>query len=94
MARVNLVLLAILVACAVSLVASRHQSRKLFVELEREQARARAYEIEYGQLQLEQSTWSMPARVEKIARDQLRLQVPGPGRVEIVAMPGDRGALR
>ncbi len=94
MTRVNLVLLAILVACAVSLVASRHQARKLFVELEREQARARAFEIEYGQLQLEQSTWSMPARVEKIAREQLRLQVPGPGRVEVVAMPAARGAPR
>jgi len=94
MTRVNLALLAILVACAISLVASRHQARKLFVELEREQARARAYAVEYGQLQLEQSTWSTPARVEKIAREQLRLQVPGPGRVEIVPMPGGQGAPR
>ena len=88
MTRVNLVLLAVLIACAVSLVASRHQSRKLFVDLEREQARARAYEVEYGQLQLEQSTWSMPARVEKVAREQLRMQVPSAGRVEVVEIPG------
>jgi cell division protein FtsL len=88
MARVNLVLLALLVACALSLVTSRHQARKLFVDLEREQARSRAYEIEHGQLQLEQSTWAMPARVEKIAREQLRMQLPGPGRVEVV---GGRG---
>jgi cell division protein FtsL len=86
--RLNLVLLAVLVACAVSLVASRHQSRKLFVDLEREQARARAYEVEYGQLQLEQSTWSMPARVEKVAREQLRMQVPPAGRVDVVEIPG------
>jgi cell division protein FtsL len=84
MARVNLLLLAILVACALSLVTSRHQARKLFVDLEREQARSRAYETEYGQLQLEQSTWAMPARVEKIAREQLRMQLPGPGRVEVI----------
>ena len=88
MTRVNLVLLAILVGCAVSLVTSRHQSRQQFVELEREQSRARAYEVEYGQLQLEQSTWSMPARVEKVAREQLRMQVPPTGRVEIVDIPG------
>ena len=37
---------------------------------------ARGYETEYGQLQLEQSTWAMPARVEKIAREQLRMQLP------------------
>ena len=85
--RANLVLLAILCACAVSLVTSTHQWGGLFVELEREQARSRAYEVEYGQLQLEQSTWSMPARVEKVAREQLHLLVPPAGRVEVVAVP-------
>ncbi|HET7031840.1 MAG TPA: cell division protein FtsL [Casimicrobiaceae bacterium] len=90
MVRVNLLLLALLVACALSLVTSRHQARKLFVELEREQAKAHGYETEYGQLQLEQSTWSMPARVEKIAREQLKMQIPGPGRVESVPAGGAR----
>jgi cell division protein FtsL len=90
MVRVNLLLLAVLVVCALSLVTSRHQARKLFVELEREQERAHAYETEYGQLQLEQSTWSMPARVEKIAREQLKMQIPGPGRVESVPAGGAR----
>ena len=84
MTRVNLMLLAVLLLCSLSLVTSRHQARKLFVELAREQAAARAYETEFGQLQLEQSTWAMPARTEKIARELLRMQLPGPGRVEIV----------
>ena len=84
MVRLNLLLLAVLVACALSLVTSRHQGRKLFVELERERTAARGYETEYGQLQLVQSTWAMPARTEKIARDQLKMQLPGPGRVEMV----------
>jgi len=92
MTRVNLVLLGLLVACALSLVTSRHQARKLFVDLEREQSRARAAEIEYGQLQLEQSTWSTPSRVEKVAREQLRMQMPGPGSVEVVALPPREGA--
>ena len=86
MVRLNLLLLAVLVVCALSLVTSRHQARKLFVELEREQAKAHGYETEFGQLQLEQSTWSMPVRVEKIAREQLRMQLPGPGRVEVVTV--------
>jgi cell division protein FtsL len=84
MVRMNLLLLAVLVLCALSLVTSRHQARKLFVELEREQARTRGYETEFGQLQLEQSTWAMPVRVEKIAREQLRMQIPGPRRIEVV----------
>lgn len=86
MTRVNLVLLAILVLCALSLVTSRHQARRVFVDLERAQAEQRAYETEYGQLQLEQSTWGMPARVEKIAREQLRMQLPTATRTEVVPM--------
>ena len=84
MVKLNLVLLAALVACALSLVTSRHQARKLFVELEREQTLARAYDVEYGQLQLEQSTWAMPARIENIAREQLKMQLPRPGRIQVV----------
>ena len=84
MVRLNLLLLVIVVACAVSVITSRHQARKLFVELERARAATRAFETEFGQLQLEQSTWAMPARTETIAREQLKLQLPGPGRVEIV----------
>jgi len=87
MVRLSLMLLALLVLCALSLVTSRHQARKLFVELEREQARAHAYETEFGQLQLEQSTWAMPVRVEKIAREQLKMQIPGPRRIEVI--PGE-----
>ncbi len=82
--RVNLLLLAALVVCALSLVTSRHQARKLFVDLEREQTRSRAFEVEFGQLQIEQSTWAMPGRIEKIGRDQLHMQIPGPGRTEVL----------
>jgi cell division protein FtsL len=82
--KLNLLLLAALVACSLSLVTTRHQARKLFVELEREQALARTYDVEYGQLQLEQSTWATPGRIEKIAREQLKMQLPGPGRIQVV----------
>jgi cell division protein FtsL len=82
--RLNLFLLALAVVCALSLVTSRHQARKLFVELEHEQGQARGYDVEYGQLQLEQSTWAAPGRIEKIAREQLRMQLPGPGRIQVI----------
>ena len=86
MTRANLLLLAALVACALSLVTSRHEARRLTVELEREQARARQFAIEYGQLELEQSTWAMPARVEKVARERLKMQLPGAARIEVVEL--------
>jgi cell division protein FtsL len=84
MARVSVALLVALVVCALSLVTSRHQARKLFVELEREQTRTRNYDIEYGQLQIEQSTLATPGRVEKIAREQLRMQLPAAARIEVM----------
>lgn len=84
MVKANLLLLALLVTCALSLVTSRHQARKLFVDLEREQTLSRAFEVEFGQLQLEQSTWAMPARVEKVAREQLKMQLPSPRRIQVV----------
>lgn len=84
MARLNLILLAILVVCALSVVTSQHKARKLYVELQKEQEFAKQLEIEWGQLQLEQSTWAMHARVEKIATGQLMMQVPPPSRVQVV----------
>ena len=90
MTRVNIVLLCILVGCALSLVTSRHQARRLTVELEREQSRARQFDVEYGQLSLEQSTWAMPARIEKVARESLRMQLPASTRVEIVEADGEK----
>ena len=56
MTRLTLCLLGLLAACALGLVTSQHHARKLFAELEREQARAKSLEVEYDQLQLEQST--------------------------------------
>lgn len=84
MAKLNLLLLAALVACAAGLVTSQHKARKLFSELEREQTRARALNVEYGQLQLEASTWGLHARVERIATSALGLRAPDPRRVRVV----------
>jgi cell division protein FtsL len=86
-ARLNLILLLALTACALGLVTSQHKARKLFNELQQEQERAKQLDVEWGQLQLEQSTWAMHARVEKIARDRLHMSVPDSRRTQVV-MPG------
>lgn len=85
MARLNLTLLAILIACALSVVTSQHKARKLYVELQKLQEVARKLDVEYGQLQLEQSTWAMHARIEKIASGQLMMRVPTAARIQVVA---------
>ena len=84
MAKLNLLLLAVLVACALGLVTSQHKARKLFSDLEREHGRARELDVEYGQLQLEASTWGLHSRVEKIATGTLGMRAVDPRRVRIV----------
>ena len=88
MVRLNLILLAIGVACALSAVNANHQARKLFIELEQEQARMRQLDVEWGQLQLEQSTWANHARIEKIARDKLQMKLPTQGQILILEPDG------
>jgi cell division protein FtsL len=83
-AKLNLLLLAVLVACALGLVTSQHRARKLFSDLEREQARARQLDIEHGQLQLEASTWGLHRRVENVAVKALGMRTPDPRRVRMV----------
>ena len=45
---------------------------------------ARALEVEFGQLQLESSTWGLHSRVEKIAAGALGMRAPDPRRVRMV----------
>lgn len=84
MARLNLLLLLVLAVCAMGLVTSQHKARKLFVDLEREQARARALDVEFGQLQLELSTWALHSRVERLAAARLGMRTPDARRTQIV----------
>ena len=83
MSRVHLFMLLVVVLCALGVVTSQHQARKAFVELELGQTRQRQLEVEWGQLQLEQSTWAMHARVEKIAVDKLQMQLPDAAHMKI-----------
>ena len=84
MIRADAFLVAIAVASALGVVSSQHQARKLFSELAREQSRAHQLEVEWGQLQLEQSTWASLARIEMVAREKLGLQEPAPGHAFVV----------
>ena len=79
--RLNVILVLVALLCALSTVAANHRARKLYVELEREQTRMHALDVEWGQLQLEQSTWANHARIEKIAREKLQMKTPPPAQV-------------
>ncbi|HEY7753007.1 MAG TPA: cell division protein FtsL [Steroidobacteraceae bacterium] len=70
---------------AIAVVRARHESRALFVQLERLSAERDRLNIEWGQLQLEQSAWSNHGFVERVASERLRMTLPRPEEVRIVA---------
>jgi cell division protein FtsL len=88
MTRLNLILFFALIFSALGLVNSQHKARNLYIELEQIGQAAKQYDQEYGQLQLEQSTWAMHSRVEQIATQQLQMQVPDAKRVQMVTIGG------
>ncbi len=87
MVRINIFLLLAILVCSLSVVTSQHKARKLFQALEAEQERARQLEVEFGQLQLELSTWATSPRIEKIAREKLKMRAPEMEKI-IMASPG------
>jgi len=62
----------------------KHRARAMFVELERLNARRDSLQIEWGQLQLEQSAWSTHAFVERVASAKLHMLTPPPKEIEII----------
>ncbi len=90
MLRLNIVLLLAILVCSLSVVTSQHKARRLFQTLESEQERARQLEVEFGQLQLELSTWATSPRIEKIAREKLKMRIPEPGKIITVVSGGGR----
>lgn len=69
-------LFAFVMASAISLIYSKHQSRKVFVELQQLKHQVDDLNTEWSQLQLEQSAWSGHGRIEKIARKKLEMAMP------------------
>jgi cell division protein FtsL len=88
MTRLNLILFFVLIFSALGLVNSQHKARNLYIELEHASQSALQIDQEYGQLQLEQSTWAMHSRIEQIASTQLQMQVPDAKHVQVVS-PSD-----
>jgi cell division protein FtsL len=86
MTRLNLILFFTLIAVALGVVTSQHKARKLYFELEQQQELSKKYDTEYGQLQLEQSTWAMHSRIEELAAKKLQMQVPDAKRIQVISL--------
>jgi len=87
MGRVNLFVSVLLMLSAISLVTARYQARQLFVELDRSRALARELDIRWRQLQLDRAELARNAYVDKVAREELRLQSIVPDRTIYINQP-------
>ena len=85
MTRLNIILYFALMFSALGLVNAQHKARKLYIELEQLNQAAKQFDQEYGQLQLEQSTWAMHSCIELIAAQALQMQVPDATRIQVVS---------
>ena len=73
MLRLNLLLAVILLGSCVWLIRTSHESRRLFVELERAQGESRELQIDYERLEVDKRAQATPLRVERLAREKLRM---------------------
>ena len=88
MIRLNLVLLVALLASSLYLVRVQYDSRHLYAEIERAQNEFRKLEIEHERLQVEKRAQATPARVEKLAREQLHMRPATPAITQYVTLKG------
>lgn len=71
--RINGIIAAMLVVCALSLVNAQYHARRLYVELGRAQSKAKLLDVQWAQLQLDQSTLGKHARIEATAKRDLKM---------------------
>ena len=74
-----------MLASAAGAIYSKHRARELFVSSSGSTAERDTLEIEWGQLQLEQSAWSTHAFVERVASTKLHMASPPPTEIELIS---------
>lgn len=84
--RLLLVMLLVL-AClgsALAVITTSHLTRVQYADLQRLQSEHQQLQTEWGQLLLEDSAWSSPARVEGLAEERLEMRLPDVADVEVI----------
>jgi cell division protein FtsL len=70
-------LLSLVAVCsALGVVYAKYRTRMLFAEVQRLELALNQFDVELGQLQLEQNTWAEHGRVERLARSRLGMTLP------------------
>jgi cell division protein FtsL len=75
---VNILLLAALLASALVLVKTSYESRRAFAALDRARAEQRQLDAEFRRLDAERQAQATNSRVERVARDRLKMRAATP----------------
>jgi cell division protein FtsL len=92
MIALNLSLASAVVASALLLVHSAHESRQLFTAIERARSEARQLERDHRRLQAELRVQATHLRVERVAREKLAMRPATPALIHVVADPASAPA--
>ncbi len=82
-----LVLAACVTASGIWIVQTEHRSRQLFIAVEKLNREQDQLQIDWGRLQIEQSTYATHPRIENLARERLHLTVPRDEQLAVVVGP-------
>lgn len=86
MTRLNLVLLLAVLASSLYLVNVQYESRRLYFELDKARSEARRLESETERLQVQKRAQATPARVARLAKEQLQMHSTTPAITHYVSL--------
>ncbi|KAA0014261.1 cell division protein FtsL [Billgrantia pellis] len=82
-----LLIVGLVLACllsAIAVIATSHQTRAQYARLQQLERERDQLQTEWGQLLLEESAWSSPARIERLAVERLEMRLPEVDEVEVI----------
>ncbi|WP_290785032.1 cell division protein FtsL [Halomonas sp.] len=81
------VVLTLVVAClasALAVITATHLTREQYGRMQQLEREQQQLQTEWGQLLLEESAWSSPARIERLAMERLEMRLPDVDEVEVI----------
>lgn len=77
-------LMSLVLASALAVTTSAHLTRVQYARLQQLELEQDQLQTIWGRLLLEESTWSAPSRIERLARERLEMHVPDINDVEVI----------
>jgi cell division protein FtsL len=80
----NVSLVVVCLASALAVITASHLTRDQYARLQQLEREQNQLQTEWGQLLLEESAWSSPARIERLSVERLEMRLPDVDEVEVI----------